>query len=44
MKDTDKSRSKVFGLVKLEEHAEDDVPDRMEEAVKEGVILKKKDT
>ena len=35
MKDADKARSKVFGLVKLEEHTQDDIPDRMEQAVKE---------
>lgn len=35
MEDADKARSKVFGPVKFEEHAQDDIPDRMEEAVKE---------
>ena len=35
MKDADKARIKVFGLVKLEEHTQDDIPDRMEQAVKE---------
>lgn len=44
MEDADKARSKVSGPVKFEEHAQDDIPDRMEEAVKEWVVLKKKDT
>lgn len=44
MEDADKAGSKVFGLIKFEEHAQDDIPDRMEQAVKERVILKKKDT
>jgi len=35
MKDADKTRSKEFGLIHLEEHAQDDIPDRMEQAVKE---------
>lgn len=35
MEDADKARSKVFGLVKFEKHAQDDIPDRMEQAVKE---------
>ncbi len=35
MRDADKARIKVFGLVKLEEHTQDDIPDRMEQAVKE---------
>ncbi len=35
MEDADKARSKVFGLVKFEEHTQDDIPDRMEQAVKE---------
>lgn len=35
MKDADKTRSKMFGPVKLEEHPQDDIPDRMEQAVKE---------
>jgi len=35
MEDTVKARSKEFGLVKFEEHAQDDIPDRMEQAVKE---------
>ena len=42
MEDADKARSKEFRLIKFEEHAQDDVPDRMKEAVKEGVVLKKK--
>ena len=43
MRDADKARIKVFGLVKLEEHTQDDIPDRMEQAVKKGMVLKKKD-
>ena len=43
MQDADKARSKVFGLVKLEEHTQDDIPDRMKQAVKKGMVLKKKD-
>ncbi len=35
MEDADKTRSKMFGPVKLEEHTQDDIPDRMEQAVKE---------
>lgn len=35
MEDADKARSKVSGPVKFEEHAQDDIPDRMEQAVKE---------
>lgn len=35
MEDADKTRSKLFGPVKLEEHTQDDIPDRMEQAVKE---------
>lgn len=41
MEDADKARSKVFGLVKFEEHAQDDIPDRMEQTVKQGMIHKK---
>lgn len=44
MEDADKARSKEFGLVKFKEHAQDDIPDRMEQAVKERVVLKEKDT
>ena len=43
MRDADKARIKVFGLVKLEEHTQDDIPDRMKQAVKKGMVLKKKD-
>ena len=35
MEYADKARSKVFGPVKFEEHAQDNIPDRMEQAVKE---------
>ena len=35
MEYADKARGKVFGLVKFEEHAQDNIPDRMEQAVKE---------
>lgn len=44
MKDTDKAWGKVFRFVELKKHPQDDIPDRMEQAVKEGVVLKKKDT
>lgn len=43
MEDTDKARGKVLGLVKVEKHPQDDIPDRMEQAVKEGTVLKEKD-
>ena len=43
MEDADKARSKVSGPVKFEEHAQDDIPDRMKQAVKKGMVLKKKD-
>ncbi len=43
MRDADKARIKVFGLVKLEEHTQDNIPDRMKQAVKKGMVLKKKD-
>lgn len=35
MEDADKARGKVFGLVKFEKHTQDDIPDRMEQAIKE---------
>ena len=41
--DADKARSKVFGLGKLEEHTQDDIPDQMKQAVKKGMVHKKKD-
>lgn len=42
------SNIKAFGMafvaliLKLEEHTQDDIPDRMKQAVKKGMVLKKK--
>ena len=44
MKDTDKSGNKVFGLIHLVKHTEDDIPDGMKETVKERAVTKKVNT
>lgn len=42
MEDTDEAREKVFGFIKFMEQEEDNASDSLEEAVKEGAVLKEK--
>ena len=44
MKDTDKSWNKVFGLIHLVKHTEDDIPDGMKETVKERTVTEEINT
>lgn len=44
MEDTDKSRNKVFGLIHFGKHAKNNIPDGMEEAVKEGTVTEEINT
>ena len=44
MKNTDKSWNKVFGLIYLVKHTEDDIPDGMKETVKERTVTEEINT
>ena len=44
MKNTDKSWNKVFGLIHLVKHTEDDIPDGMKETVKERTVTEEINT
>jgi hypothetical protein len=44
MKNTDKTRNKVFGFVEFVEHFKKDTTNGLKEAIKKGAILKKKMT
>ena len=44
MKNTDKSRSKVFGFIHFGKHTKDNISNRMKETIEQGSILKEINT
>lgn len=44
MKNTDKSRGKIFGFIHFGKHTEDNIANRVKETVKQGSILEKVNT
>lgn len=43
VKDTNKSRSKIFSFIKFRKHTKDDISDGMKKTIQKRMILKKKD-